>query len=396
MGRIKNSKHKQKIRRNITLFPYYNFFRRFQVESVIIIIYFALVLDSYTKAMSLVSIYSISVCFLEIPAGVFSDKVGRRLTLTISPIFGFLMYILLILGGLNKSYILFALSSICFGMKAALNSGTDKALIFETLAELKKKNKFHNAYGKIGSISEMSLGVSALIGGIIATKSFITVFVIGAFVQFCCMMLGLFFVEPKEIERSKDNPFKLFKDALKIMILTKKLRNMSIAKVTFMSNSLTSHTIQPLFLKVFVPLWVLGFTRTLKHTTGFFGFWFSGKIIDKISHIRSLVSGICAMSSINLLAVFISSVITPFLMSFSNFFYGLQETSRISLFQMEFTDKQRATMESIISMLSNVSFAIMSLIGGYIADLVSPKFAIILLEIFVLSSAILYYRALKK
>ncbi|MFC1659293.1 MFS transporter [Pseudomonadota bacterium] len=368
----------------------------FYAESIVIVIYLAALFNSYAKATFLITLYAIALAFMEIPTGILSDKIGRKFTLTLSSVFGSLRYIFFIFGGIYESYPLFILGSVLLGVQHALVSGTDKAILFESLKEMKKKKKFHNAWGKASSARQISLAIAALVGGFVAEKSYIAIFVICLFVQIIGLIISLFLVEPKKTEKSQDHPLKHFIEAFKIVITGRKLRNMGFARAIFIASSWTFHNIEPVFFKLLVPMWIIGLTRTLKHVGGFLGFYFSGKIIDKFNHFKVLINSILLNCGLSIFAILLSSVITPFLISFLGFFYSTQQTTEASLFQEEFTDRQRATMDSIISMFVNILFGIVVFLGGFVADLISAKFALILLEIFVLSSAFIYYKACAK
>ncbi|MFC1659731.1 hypothetical protein ACFL0U_04155, partial [Pseudomonadota bacterium] len=87
--------------------------------------------------------------------------------------------------------------------------------------------------------------------------------------------------------------------------------------------------------------------------------------------------------------------LTPFIIAFSDIFFGAVETSQESLFQKEYTNKERATMGSIIALFKVMFFSILSIIMGYIADKTSISFALILLNLLTLSIIPIYYFELR-
>jgi hypothetical protein len=66
-----------------------------------------------------------------------------------------------------------------------------------------------------------------------------------------------------------------------------------------------------------------------------------------------------------------------------------------TLMQHEFSDHQRATMSSLISLGGSVGFAIMSVILGGLADLMGPAKALIVLTAISLPIIYLYWRLFK-
>src|SRR3990167_1709082 len=67
--------------RNIKILTWFNFFTDFKLYAPIAIIYFAQVSGSFALGMSIFSITMISSALLEIPTGVYSDRIGRRKTM---------------------------------------------------------------------------------------------------------------------------------------------------------------------------------------------------------------------------------------------------------------------------------------------------------------------------
>lgn len=386
---------RQLIRRNIILFPYFNFFRYFYANNVIMMIYLSMIFKSYTKAMAILTIHTISQSVMEVPTGILSDKVGRKWTMSLATITLTIQFLMAIFGVLSESYFFFVLFAILSGTGQAFYSGADRALLFESLRELKKKHKYHNAFGKIEAISQLSLVIASIVGGIIAEKSYLLVFVICLISQIIAFVITLFFIEPKKIERSTDNPFKHFTKAVKLIIKNKKLRNISIAKMMFHSGSSVSHVFQPVFFKLLIPLWLVGFARAFKKLMSTLSYWFSGKVIDKFNRIKTLIASILIMFTNNLVSILLNLPISPFLMACGNIVYGIKQTSESSIFQDEFSDKQRATMSSIIALFTNLLFGVLSILIGYVADLTSIQVGLILAECFVLISAIIYYKNLR-
>ena len=90
---------------------------------------------------------------------------------------------------------------------------------------------------------------------------------------------------------------------------------------------------------------------------------------------------VSVMSSafMQLLAVFLSSVASPFIMVFQNLCFGVSDTVESHLIQNRFSNKERATMASIYSLSKTIIFALSSVLLGYITDIYGISFALILL-----------------
>lgn len=87
------------IRRNILLFKITQFLGGLWFLAPLAIVYFETITQSYAVAMSVFAVSSLSTTFMEIPAGLFSDKIGRRKTLLFSPLLICLAFLLWALAG---------------------------------------------------------------------------------------------------------------------------------------------------------------------------------------------------------------------------------------------------------------------------------------------------------
>jgi hypothetical protein len=101
------------------------------------------------------------------------------------------------------------------------------------------------------------------------------------------------------------------------------------------------------------------------------------------------------MNGIKLMALGLNNIVSPFLYCLLNLGYGSSSTAQNKLMQDEFTDKQRATMGSIVSFFGNMLFGILSIAVGFLADnisAVSVLYILMIPEIFIIST---YWKMMK-
>jgi len=381
------------VRRNIKLFGYFQFFSHFLPTSPILIIYVSLVLKSYTLALSLLTIQLISSSILEIPTGILSDKIGRKQTCVLGGIFGVLEYIAFTIGGIYESYFIFSLGALFGGICLSFFSGNNHALLFESLKELKKKNHYHTVLGKTSSMLQLALGISAILGGAVAEKSFLMVFVISTIARFITLIITLFFVEPKKIQKSQNTSFSHFIKAVKTLIQNKKLVNISIGDTINYTTGYISHMLQPVFFQSLISLSFIGILRGLKHATGFFSFWFAGKIINKFGNIKTLIFGTTFNKINNLVSLIMNNTISPILMSCGNLFFGTTQIAKENIYQHSFSDQERATTGSVVSFLKNLSYGICTLLTGILADIVGVRTTLIIITSIAFTGIYFFHKA---
>ena len=81
---------------------------------------------------------------------------------------------------------------------------------------------------------------------------------------------------------------------------------------------------------------------------------------------------------VRVLGVVLNNFLTPFVMSTVNLFFGTARTANADILQQEFSPRQRATMQSIISFLSGILMAAVMVLFGFLGDVFGPETAIIL------------------
>ena len=128
---------------NIKLLNWFNFFTDLIFYAPIAVLYFAKVSGSFALGMSVFSIVTISSALLEIPTGIFSDKIGRRKTIILGAASAVVASIFYAIGG---SFLFLAIGSFFLGLCRSFYSGNNDALLYDTLSEKNEQHKFGEYY----------------------------------------------------------------------------------------------------------------------------------------------------------------------------------------------------------------------------------------------------------
>lgn len=379
------------LRRNITIFPFFNFFRSFRLTGAIFYIYLASKFNSYTLAMSYISMIMIFSALFEVPSGIFSDKIGRKKTLALGSVFVIAESLIYIIADGSQSYFFYIISALFFGLSMAFFSGTDDALLYETASQLKKSHKFHHIKGKMQSFVLAALGVSALLGSIIAEFSFLIVFYIQFSTQLIALIFSLFLIEPRDKKTNKSNPLKHFFTSLKLITKDKKLRNLTIGKMIDDGATTASGEFRQLFLSTIIPVWLIGVMHFFNRTFGTLSFWFAGKIIDKFNNLKVIIYSSVINKIIITIGILLSSILSPFLFILSSCVWSPYKVAFSNLIQKEFKSEQRATMGSIISLGKSMILATLSMISGVFADLFGVQITMLILILIGVVGTKFYY-----
>lgn len=378
--------------RNVKLLYIINFFTDFVLFAPVAIIYFEKVTGSYALGMSIFSVAYFSSALFEIPTGVVSDMVGRKVTVILGALNSFICLLLYAIAG---NYSVLFIGAIFQGLSRSFYSGNNNALLYDSLKEENKEDRYHFYLGKTSSMFQAALAIASLLGGFMAAISLSLVMWVSVIPQIFTLLASFLLKEPKKTyDKNEANIYSHLGEALSEFRKNLKLRLLTGSSVIGFSLGESAFFLRSAFVNTLWPLWAVGISYTLSHIGGALSYWFSGKIIDKYKPLKILNFAVIYGRIVNFIALFFPNVISPALMSSTSLTFGITGVAENSLLQKEFTDKQRATMGSMNSFAGNIAFGVSSLLLGVIADNLGVVKALILIQILLLLQ-IVFYRKLK-
>ncbi|MBU0999988.1 MFS transporter [Patescibacteria group bacterium] len=378
--------------KNIRLLAWFNFFSEFKPYAPLAIIYFSQVTGSYALGTSIFSISMISSALFEVPTGILSDFIGRKKTLVLGAFCAILYTSFYALG---FSYWILVLGAIIEGVSRSFYSGNNDALLYDTLVTSGDEKNYHHYLGKISSTLQLSAGISALIGGIVAGMYFPGIFWLSAFSQIVGFTLSLKMTEPKFHGNESGNVYNHLKESIKCFIQNPKLRLLSISTIFGYGFSESAYQFRSTFFAMVIPFWLIGVVAMITDFGATLGFFISGKVIDKFGSFKIMLFGSIYNRIIGFTSLILASPISPFLMATPAFHYGVSTVAKNTLMQKEFTDRQRATMGSLNSFAGSLFLAVVFLGIGLVADKLTPIKALIIIEMFMMFNVFIYWRLFK-
>jgi len=379
--------------RNIRLISWLNFFTDFVFFAPVAIIYFAKITGSYVAGMSIFSVAYASSALFEIPTGIVSDLVGRKLTTVFGAICAILCIVLYAIGG---SYWVLFLGAIIQGLSSSFYSGNNDALLHDSLKSLGKEMDYHSHLGRTSAMFQVGLGLASVAGSIMAAKSFGLVMWISVLPQACALIVATQLTEPSVVSNENTHFLHHLKQTLAEYKQNNKLRLLTLASMLRFSLGEAGYFLRSAFVNTLWPLWAVGFSNLLSNIGGALSFYFSGKIINKYSHKSVLWFEIISNRIINLVALIFPTVVSPALMGTTSLTFGTGSIALNSLLQKEFTQNQRATMGSMNSLVGYIMFGIISVLLGLLADKIGPAKALIIVQILLLTPLWFYSKIFKK
>jgi len=340
----------------------------FMVAMPIIVLFFQEHGLSLTEVMLLQGIYSLSVALFEIPSGYIADIFGRKQTIVLSTIFSFIGYLVFSFYG---GFYAFAIAQILVGIGGSLMSGSDSALIYDTLLETESKSSYTKIEGRNYAIGNFSEALAGVLGGFLAVSSIYLPIYVQTTILFFSIPIALTLLEPTMHEENKlDRSFKAIMGVVKFSLVD----NTRLRWLIIYSSAMGVATLsmawfaQPFFKEVGVPLAYFGILWA--------GLNFSAGLTSFNAHQFDKKENNYKMLIYLSLSMFISFI----LLGFNNSIYGLFFIFIIYLLRgivtpilrnainVNTTSNKRATVLSIRSFIIRISFAICAPILGYIAE----------------------------
>lgn len=351
--------------RNIRLFYLHNLLTDFQFHAPFIVIYFAAIAGSYTQAMTILSIATITAVLMDIPSGVLSDKIGRKFTITMGSLFSVLG--ISCYAAASSVELLYLGAALC-GLSHCMFSGNNDALLFETLKEQGKENLFHHYLGRTSSMFQIALSLSALTAVFLVTDNLRLVFILSLVPQVLALIVSLMFKSPKIHTTTQRTSWQHIAESISKIWHNPKLLLLVMGQSISHGANEANFEFKTVFVNSLWPIWAVGLYRSLNHVLGFVGFWMAGYLIDKFKESRILIFREAYELVSQGLAVLMANVISPILLFSSSILFGPGIVACGHLMQKEFTDEQRATMGSVTSFIGSLVYTIMAIIVGVIAD----------------------------
>ena len=371
------------IEKNIPRMYIFKFLKDFVLVMPIIVPFFKSFGLSLTQIMLIQSVFALTMIICEIPTGYISDSLGRRKTLITGSLFitlGYLIY------SLSWDFYHFMLAEAVFAMGSSLCSGTDSALIFDSLKVSGKESQYLRTEGKAEFFSRSGTMAASILGGILAAYYMRLPFYVSVATSLIMTTIALYLFEPSrkttpKIEEAYRNIVRVVRESLEhkeilaVMMLSSSIMSTCLISIWGYLALLNSYHANVAVFGIFFALFQLSsaigarYSHYIKDTLG-----------DKRSFYLLLGIPSCFLLLLLpfkalLLIAFVNSAVwgfsTPFLLEKINI---LIESDR------------RATVLSTSSMISRILFILVSPLFGVISDLLSINLAFIVLAGLVLLS----------
>lgn len=358
------------IKNNIKNDYVYKFLSAFDITSAIWVLYLGFKGMSLVQIGLLEGIFHITGFISEIPTGALADLFGRKRMIVIGRVTSLISAIIMLF---SNSFAGFAIGFILSAWGYNLNSGSEEALIYDTLKVLNKEDEYLKINGRINLIIEISQGLAVFIGGILSQINFSFSYIAAIVVGILSLVASFNFIEIKIEEKYEEEItiVKHFKSSINILKNNKILLNILMFFPLIYTFSAIIYFYGQRFLSD------LGYSRInisiiflFNGILSSFGAILSNKIYEEFKNRSWLIISII-ISFLIILMGCVNKKISILIFLIIGFLTSILQPISSKMINSMVESKQRATIISVESMFYSLMMIILFPICGFVGDVIS-------------------------
>jgi len=378
----------EKLNKNITKLYLLDIFSSTQFQSVVAVLFLLAKGFNLGQVLLFGSIYAAGALLSEIPTGSISDKYGRKTSLILSTLIELPAFIIVIL---SHSFVLIGIMYFIFGIAASFTSGTDTAMMYDTLKGIGKEDEFKKINGKLKWYGAWGGAIGGIIGAFLAKYNLAYAWWAWAGVLVIMFFIQLSLTEPAKAYAEKTNTYlKHIGQSLKIAFKGEASFFILYAAIIWFFFWLGWSLWQPYLKLINLPV-------------VYFGFFYAGislisGFISKQAHLIEKKIGV--RLSLFLIPIFLAIAFileSRIVLVFSFLFIAIQAVASgyfgpvtDDYVNHRVSSESRATVLSVKNMISRLIFMVFSPLVGYFSNLYSLQTALMLVGV-ILNNAILFF-----
>ncbi len=361
----------------------------------IIVLFFQDLSLSYSQIFWIFTIGSAFSFLVEIPTGVIADIYGNRRSIIWSKFFIFISFIFF---GFAFNFWSLLIANLIYELGKSFRSGTETAYIYNYLAETKGAPSYTVVKVNQKFYARISESLAALFGGFIAYRlGFNWVFFIAAIPALVNFIQTLSWAHLQEADKgmikSWKNSFVFTKNAFNELkqnkVVIRIILNISLFSAAFAA---LEKFVQPYMKNAGLDLQYFGAVYAIFLIIVAFVVKYAAKLEDRWGGVKIMnYSGFLAFLPLIILATGISSIWAVALFFLVLMIDNFRSPVANTLFHEQVGSANRATMGSILSLVTALNQLWVLPIIGYLADWFSMTWAILMIAIIVIVNALLFW-----
>lgn len=357
-----------KYRSNLWKIRWSGFFAAFRIFVAIQYIYFQQNGLTFSEIGLVVGAFFLGTFLFEVPSGVFADYFGRKTSIAISAMLFIISFLVFGLGG---SFIAFLIANFLQGVAEAFTSGSDEAIIYDSLKEINEEENFSKYFGAKWSYFMYGAGLSSVVASLVSGFNLRLTFLLSIVGAVLSLLFALAIKEPPLTkQQAEKHYFKHLKDSARYLLTHPALKFFfAYVVVVNLTIQIYFQYIQFMLKDTKIPIEYFGFIYAFFLVYCGLSSQISHKLEKPLAKKNTLILIVallaCALLTLNfglnLVTVSISILLVEFL-------FGFIGPILNNYFHKYVNSHNRATMSSLRSFGTGVSVAVLAPFFGKIAD----------------------------
>ena len=322
---------------------------------------------SLTEILLLQGIFSISMVVMEYPSGYLSDRIGYRTALNFASLLGIIGWGLYTVA---DSFSQVLIAEVILGFSISFISGSDSALLYESLKSDGEERFYARHEGRKSSIGQLGEACGAIFAGLLYASAPLLPFIIPVLVWILALLLTRSMVEPQQkLKPPESHLVEAWKSTHFALIENKRLRyTILLSMVLGLTSYYPIWLIQPYMQDGGVPLaWFGPVWAVANLSVALFA------LISHRSHLRLGDHWMVLLIILVVIAGYLGLGLVGGLWGFLFYFLltcmrGLRGPMMLNHIQQEIPSANRAGILSLQSLCFRVSFVCTGPLIGMLAD----------------------------
>lgn len=334
--------------------------------------------------MIIEAIFCATVILMEIPSGWLSDLWSRKNTMTAGLAFTFMGFAQLLFA---DNFMEAALSEIFVGTGVSLISGTNSAIIYDSLLQDGRQDEGRRLEGLRHGSALYSLAFACFVGGLLYQIDHHLPVILTVVAQLIGMICGFLLIEPvRDYREAEKHPVADMLDTMKFALHGhKEIAGIILfATIVFMATKIMLWVQQPYYQLLALPeIWYGVFTALgflLGGLGGHLGHMFDGHVRNRTMFLFMLVAVVGAC----LIAGTVKSIGVIPLLLVGSVMWGFGWPRVQSAINIRVSSERRATILSTAGLMINLAFIPVGSAMGLLADIWGIQDALLALGLFIL------------
>lgn len=372
--------------RNINLMLSSKFIAGFRFFLPFLALYLQGSLFTIVNVAIIFSIQAIAIILLEIPSGIFADLFGKKRTLVLSYFTAALAVVFLFIGGGMEMFILYAIVS---GFSDSMASGTESAIIFDTLKKENKEQLYKRIIGIYYALYPIGAAIGSFIGGYLATVSFSFAVLMSIIPMSIIFLMSLFLREPIYTDAQKIS--KHVTDSFRSIINNNQIIVLLISGFILTAFEGSIYSLQPIFFAFKqIPILYFGYASGAMFILTAAGYYITSRVSTKIGNKWTLIVSSLFSPILIIIATLLTGFVSLLVFIIPSFLWGMRQPIIEYMINLETDSSKRTTILSVYSFTGRIGLAIFVPFIGYLAQLYTISTAFMINGFALLSGVIVF------